>query len=98
MIKDTTHNGWVNYETWAVNAWLTNDEGTSKELDNIIKNFITTQRRADKLKDMVDGWMHESFLCFVPDNGNGMFVDLLRSAVNNVNWDAIIENHEHDFD
>jgi hypothetical protein len=31
-------------------------------------------------------------------SGNGMFVDLLRSAVDNVSWSEIIENHEHDFD
>ena len=32
------------------------------------------------------------------DGVNGMFVDLLRGAVNNVNWDAIIEHHKYDFD
>src|SRR5262245_41764338 len=26
--KDTTYNGWKNYETWAVNLWMTNDQGS----------------------------------------------------------------------
>ena len=95
MIKDTTYNGWVNYETWTVNLWLTNDEDTSKELDNIIKNFIGKGRRASKLSDLVREWMYDWIMV---TSGNGMFVDLLRSAVDNVSWSEIIENHEHDFD
>ena len=26
--KETEYNGWANYETWAVNLWLTNERGT----------------------------------------------------------------------
>ena len=98
MTKDTTFNGWVNYETWVVNLWLTNDEGTSKELDNIIKNFIGKGRRADKLSNLVLEWMYDYIDKSQGFNGNGMFVDLLRSAVDNVSWSAIIEHHENDFD
>ena len=98
MVKDTTFNGWVNHETWAVNLWLTNDEDTSKQLDKILKNFITPQRKADKLRVMVEGWMYDYIDQSQGFNGNGMFVDLLRGAVNNVNWDAIVEHHKYDFD
>tara|TARA_R110002020_G_scaffold68444_3_gene179161 strand:+ start:11653 stop:11946 length:294 start_codon:yes stop_codon:yes gene_type:complete len=97
MVKETTFNGWVNYETWAVNLWLTNDEDTNKQLDKILKNFITPQRKADKLRVLVQDWMYD-YIRKTLDNENGMFIDLLRSAVNNVNWDAIIEHHKHDFD
>ena len=98
MTKDTTFNGWVNYETWVVNLWLTNDEHTSKQLDNIIKNFIGRGRRANKLADLVQEWMYDYIDKSQGFNGNGMFVDLLRSAVDNVSWSAIIEHHENDFD
>ena len=76
-----------------VNLWLTNDEDTNKELDKILKNFISPQRKADRLRVMVEDWMYNYI-----DGGNGMFVDLLRGAVNNVNWDAIVEHHKYDFD
>ena len=97
MVKETTFNGWVNYETWAVNLWLTNDEDTSKQLDKILKNFISPQRKADKLRLLVQDWMYD-YIRKTLDNENGMFIDLLRSAVDNVNWDAIIEHHKYDFD
>ncbi len=31
MPEETTYNGWANYPTWAVNLWLTNDEGLYNE-------------------------------------------------------------------
>ena len=100
MTKDTTYNGWVNYETWAVNLWLTNEENTSELLDEITKkaDIFKPYQQADMLKDMVQDWMYDYIDQSQGFNGNGMFVDLLRSAVDNVNWDAIIEHHKYDFD
>ena len=101
MRINTRYNGWVNYETWVVNLWLTIDEDTSKQLDNIIKNFITPQRRSDKLRDMVQGLMYD-FTDNVYEFGasihGGLFIDLLKAGFENVKWDEIIDHHKHDFD
>ena len=109
MTKDTTYNGWVNYETWIVNLWITNDEDASKQLDQILTissydSSITPQRKADKLRLLVQDWMYDYIrLGLNVDqsqrlNENGMFIDLLKAAVDNVNWDEIIDHHKHDFD
>lgn len=29
-MTDSRYNGWTNYETWNVNLWMTNDEGSSE--------------------------------------------------------------------
>lgn len=29
-MKTETYNGWTNYETWVVNLWLGNDEGSDR--------------------------------------------------------------------
>ena len=103
MTKDPTYNGWVNYETWADNLWLTNEENTSELLDEITKkaDSFKPYQQADMLKDMVQDWMYD-FTDNVYESGgsihSGLFIDLLKAGFDNVNWDAIIEHHKDDID
>lgn len=97
-MADKTYSGWTNYETWCVNLWLTNEQGTEEELQRIVHDRpinsmvgsidVSTAMKADLLKD----WVQEA----MPDLGATMFTDLLGSALEMVNWREIIENHEHD--
>lgn len=32
---DSTYNGWANYETWAVNLWLSNNPGDQEWIDEL---------------------------------------------------------------
>lgn len=87
-MADKTYSGWTNYETWCVNLWLTNEPYTEGELRMLAQMSASEYERADCVKRFVEELM--------PDLEASMFSDLLRSALDNVNWREIVENHEHD--
>mgnify|MGYP005821898669 CR=1 FL=1 len=83
-----TYSGWTNYETWCVNLWLTNESDTEEHLRMLAQTNAGLSHRADCLKTYVQD--------MAPIDEATMFVDLLRSALDNVNWREIVENHEDD--
>ena len=82
------YNGWTNYETWCVNLWLTNEPATEGCLRMLAQTNPALYHRADRLRDYVFD------MNGVTDAS--MFTDLLRSALSNVDWREIIQNHELD--
>jgi hypothetical protein len=40
MTEDQTYNGWKNYPTWAINLWLSNDEGIYNETREIVERTM----------------------------------------------------------
>ena len=86
-----TYQGWSNYETWAVKLWIDNEyedyvywtERTTEELDDADGDReMATAQLADSLKDA-----HEEN---TPDL-TGAYSDLLRSALEEVDWQEIAE-------
>ena len=98
MSNDKTYNGWTNYETWCVNLWITNDEGSSSywadaaqecwddaEPTKILtRNEAARYALADRLKDELSDTPEEM-------GEANMHVDLLRAALSEVNWSEIAE-------
>ena len=81
MSEETTYNGWKNYPTWAVNLWLSNDEGTYNHVSETIAECAGETRRvdaADWLRDFVRGntELDEA----------SMRSDLLGYALDQVDW------------
>ena len=88
------YNGWTNYETWVVNLWIGNDQGSSNywhdqavaELEHaqadasFTKWERATLALADALKEH-----HELALPEV----QGFAADLLGAAMSEVNWHEI---------
>jgi hypothetical protein len=98
------YNGWKNYETWAVNLWLSNEQSsdsywnaTAQELYDEAEadeTFTRDERAsldlADRLKDE-----HEQAQ---PELGCSLWSDLLGSAMSEVNWYEIASHYIADVD
>jgi len=88
-----TYNGWTNYETWCVNLWLTDEASTEQEVRMLAQmHDVSVGYRADRIHDLVMELDDNNGLL----TGASLFTDLLISALYNVNWHEIVENHQYD--
>lgn len=100
-----SYNGYTNYETWCVNLWIDNQSAQqswwwaaearrcyskAKGNSNFSKLEVAVSMLADRLKDDHEDGASEaidSMSC-----GNGVFGDLLRAALSEVDWHEIATN------
>ncbi len=84
-----TYNGWSNYETWAVNLWLTNEEGSYRYWTDRTREVIAEtadddddssalSRLAEELKESI----HEA--CAIEKAS--LAADLMNAALGEVDW------------
>ena len=77
------YNGWTNYPTWAVNAWIDNDERDYLYWQNVAKKAESVEELAERLKAE-----HEEN---APELETGVYSELLGFALDSVNWLEIAE-------
>lgn len=82
---DTTYNGWSNYPTWAVNLWLSNDEGLYRETLDLVERNAGT-RQLTEVSDALKSWVRDEL---APDLGASFSADLLGWAFDQVDWREI---------
>src|SRR4030095_4150752 len=98
-MDDTSgYNGWTNYPTWAVNLWLSNDEG----LYNTTREMVAATVESEHEAETEETWTRQSprhavgevlkdWVCdeLAPDLGATFAADLLGYALGQVDWDEI---------
>lgn len=77
------HNGWTNYETWAVKLWMDNDEVSYDSLKDQLRGELAATDLAQQLKDD-----HNAAF---PLQRSDVYSDLLQNALDRVNWREIAE-------
>jgi len=101
-MSDREYNGWANYETWLVNLWMDNEQGSqeffreqAREIYDAAKpkpnpGFTQAQlariRFADWLKEYHEENRPEMPTC-------GLYYDLLSGALSEVNWNEIARHY-----
>ncbi len=104
-MSDTRYNGWTNYETWAVNLWMDNDEGSHDYwlgVANYIYNHeAEEQKHFTKLEDAVcilaeqlkeDHEEAKDEILERLELTSSLWADLLGAALSEANWREIAEH------
>ena len=104
MATQKEYNGWYNYETWAVNLWMSNDEGSDsywREMAQEVydgaraeQSFTREERATLDLSDRLKSEHEEQ----QPDLGCTLWADMLGAAMSEVNWYEIAEHYIADVD
>jgi len=82
-MSEKKYNGWTNRETWLVNLWLTNDQNIYNLIIETFKHLKHTYQMRDFVDDLLFGMN--------PIAENGLMLDLLNSAIANLNIFEIVE-------
>jgi|SRR5579859_4299671 len=96
-MSEQGYNGWSNYPTWAVNLWLSNDEGlynaTRELVSDVAEHYAGPYfERKDvprhEIADALKTWVRDEL---APDLGATFAADLLGYALDGVDWYEIAE-------
>ena len=77
-------NGWTNYETWVYCVWLENDKKNYDYLMTLINEAKDEGNPAAFLADSLKEYLADN----MPEL-NGVYCDLLNSAISSINYDEI---------
>jgi len=106
------YNGWTNYETWAVNLWASNDQGSDEYYRETAQDAYDNAEEETRADGTVLFTREERATLTLADRlkdeheerqseltgVTGVFSDLLSAALSEVNWHEIAEHYISDVD
>jgi len=93
-----SYNGWQNYETWVVNLWIDNEQGSQEFFreqakamyDDAAATDLWTREQTAAFR--FSDWLKEYYNDNLPEMA-GVYGNLLGGALGAVNWDQIARHH-----
>jgi hypothetical protein len=88
------YNGWTNYETWCVNLWMDNEEGSYdywREVAEDVWDAEDPDRSQRLLADRIRQQIEEG-----QPLTKGLYADLIEAALSEVDWDEIASHFIYD--
>lgn len=92
------YNGWTNYETWLVNLWMDNEQGSQEffreQAKEIYGEAAATDvwTREETARFHFADWLKDYYDENIPEMP-GVYGDLLGAALSSVNWDEIARHY-----
>ena len=102
--EDKKYNGWTNYETWCVNLWMSNDQGSDEYYREMAEETYKQSSadgsftRAERATLDLMRRLKDEFEEAQPELGCSMWSDLLNAAMSEVNWYEIASHYIADVD
>jgi hypothetical protein len=103
-MSEKTYNGWTNYETWNVNLWMGNEEGSYRYYGELAQEcydeaeaddtFTREERATLDLSDRLKDEYEEASQAILEQSKvtASVWADLLGAALSEVNWHEIAEH------
>ena len=102
-MNEKKHNGWTNYETWAVALWINNEQGSqeywrdqAKETMHVaLTRKLETWELKFATKDIASTDLEERLKSEHEENCpkvEGVYSDLLNASLSEVNWHEIAKS------
>ncbi len=108
--KNTTYNGWTNYETWNVKLWIDNEQGSHEYWREVAREIWQAERTpaypgqtpeqsfvyqlAETIKDQFEEEAQN--ILETARAQCSVWADLLGAAMSEVNWYEIAESYLED--
>jgi len=91
------YNGWTNYETWAVNLWLSNDQETYTVIRELCRSENDEYKGSEALKETVENSTEELLDNMTTSDSpeglqstfKGIITDIFRANLHAVDWAEI---------
>jgi hypothetical protein len=94
------YNGWTNYETWVVNLWMDNEQGsqeffreTAKEIHAETDAYNTGLTVTEMATIRFADWLKNYYEVENMPALRGVYGDLLGAALGAVNWGEIARHY-----